>query len=311
MRRSISVDPLPAARPFLKWAGGKRQLLRELQRYVPRDFPAYHEPFLGRGALFFDLWRRDRLRGIASHLGDANADLVGVYRALADDAERVIEELRTLASDHEHDGAPAYYRVRDEIFNPERRTRQRAQGSSYPARLAAMFIYLNRTGYNGLFRLNSRGDFNVPAGRYAAPRICDEPTLRAAAAVLRSPGVNLHHRSFAAVADAAGPGDLVYFDPPYAPLSATARFTSYTAGSFSDDDQLALQQIAVQLAERGCAVIVSNSTADVVTDLYGAREARRAGLKTYRIPARRAINSKATRRGAVEEYIISNIRPRD
>ena len=208
------LEPSPAVRPFLKWAGGKRQLLRELRRYVPRDFPAYHEPFLGSGALFFDLWRSNRLHGTACQLGDANADLVGVYRALADDTENVIAQLRLLASEHQDAGAPAYYRVRDEIFNPERRTRQRGPASSYPAHLAAMFIYLNRTGYNGLFRLNSQGDFNVPVGRYAAPRICDEPTLRAAAAVLRSPSVTLHHRTFTAVAAAAGPGDLVYFDPP-------------------------------------------------------------------------------------------------
>jgi DNA adenine methylase len=311
MRPSVALDPPIGLRPFLKWAGGKRQLLRELRRYVPRDFPAYHEPFLGSGALFFDLWRSGRLHGTACHLGDANPDLVGVYRALAGDTENVIERLRLLAGEHQREGASTYYRVRDEVFNPERRTRQRARPSSYPAHLAAMFIYLNRTGYNGLFRLNSQGDFNVPVGRYAAPRICDEPTLRAAAAVLRSPSVTLHHRTFTAVADTAGPGDLVYFDPPYAPLSATSRFTSYTSGSFSEEDQRALQQLAVQLAERGCVVVVSNSTAALVTDLYRAPEARRAGFKAHRIPARRAINSKATRRGTIDEYIISNIRPRD
>ena len=309
MHRSVVNEPSPAVRPFLKWAGGKRQLLRELRRYVPRDFPAYHEPFLGSGALFFDLWRSNRLHGTACQLGDANADLVGVYRALADDTENVIAQLRLLASEHQGAGAPAYYRVRDEIFNPERRTRKSGPASSYPAHLAAMFIYLNRTGYNGLFRLNSQGDFNVPVGRYAAPRICDEPTLRAAAAVLRSPSVALHHRTFAAVAASAGRGDLVYFDPPYAPLSATARFTSYTAGNFSEKDQRALQEVVVELAGRGCAVVVSNSTADVVSQLYRAPEARRAGLKTYRIPARRAINSKAAHRGTVDEYIISNVRP--
>jgi DNA adenine methylase len=311
MHRSVVIQPAPPVRPFLKWAGGKRQLLRELRRYIPRDFPAYHEPFLGSGALFFDLWRSDRLHGTACHLGDANADLVGVYRALAEDTETVIEQLRLLAIDHRDGGPPAYYRVRDEIFNPERRTRLRRPPSSYPAHLAAMFIYLNRTGYNGLFRLNSHGDFNVPVGRYAAPRICDEPTLRAAAAVLRSPSVTLHHRTFTAVASAAGPRDLVYFDPPYAPLSATSRFTSYTSGSFSEEDQRTLQQLVVLLAERGCTVVVSNSTAAVVTELYRAPEARRAGLRTYRIPARRAINSKGARRGTVEEYIISNVKPQE
>ena len=311
MPSTLASDTAVPARPFLKWAGGKRQLLRELRRFVPAAFPAYHEPFLGSGAMFFDLWRRGRLHETACYLGDANADLVGVYRAIAEHVERVIEELHVLAAAHEDLGAPAYYRVRDEAFNPERRIRSSAPAESYPATLAAMFIYLNRTGYNGLFRLNARGDFNVPVGRYTAPRICDEGTLRAAAAVLSSPLVTLHHRSFLAVGEAAGPGDLVYFDPPYAPLSATARFTAYTPGSFAEDDQRALQQLVVQLAERGCAVVVSNSTADLVTSLYKTPEARRAGLKTYRIPARRAINSKATRRGTVEEYIISNVRPRD
>jgi DNA adenine methylase len=310
MHRSAVIEPASAVRPFLKWAGGKRQLLRELRRYVPREFSGYHEPFLGSGALFFDLWRSNRLHGTACHLGDANADLVGVYRALANDTENVIAELRLLASGHQDGGSPAYYRVRDELFNPARRTRQGSPASTYPARLAAMFIYLNRTGYNGLFRLNSQGDFNVPMGRYAAPRICDEPTLRAAAAVLRSPSVSLHHWTFTAVAAAASPGDLVYFDPPYAPLSATSRFTSYTAGNFSPKDQETLQELAITLAERECAVVVSNSTADIVSELYRAPEARRAGLRTYRIPARRAINSKGARRGAVDEYIISNVKPK-
>jgi DNA adenine methylase len=298
-------------RPFLKWAGGKRQLLRELRQYVPLQFSSYHEPFLGSGALFFDLWRRERLLDATCHLGDANADLVGVYRTLAEDPDAVIAQLRLLASDHENVGAPAYYRIRDGIFNPERRARQAVPPSSYPAHLAAMFIYLNRTGYNGLFRLNSRGDFNVPVGRYAAPRICDEPALRAAAAVLQSPSVTVSHRTFTAVADSAGPGDLVYFDPPYAPLSATSRFTAYTSGNFSEKDQRTLQDLAVQLAERGCAVIVSNSTADVVAELYRAPAARRAGLRLHRIPARRAINSKATGRGTIDEYIISNVKAQD
>jgi DNA adenine methylase len=122
--------------------------------------------------------------------------------------------------------------------------------------------------------------------------------------------VTLHHRTFTAVAKAAGPGDLVYFDPPYAPLSATARFTSYTAGNFSQKDQKTLQELVIALAERGCAVVVSNSTADIVSELYRAPEARRAGLTTYRIPARRAINSKGARRGTVDEYIISNVEPK-
>jgi DNA adenine methylase len=311
MPPSTVAHSLPAVRPFLKWAGGKRQLLRELRRFVPPVICAYHEPFLGSGALFFDLSKTGNVHGIPCHLGDANADLIGVYRAVAHDTDSVITELRRLSALHARNGADAYYQVRDRRFNPQRRARVAAGGELYSPALAAMFIYLNRTGYNGLFRLNSSGDFNVPAGRYHNPKICDEGTLRSVAAVLGSGHVTLGVQSFTEVDRTAAAGDLVYFDPPYAPLSATARFTSYTAAAFSDADQRSLQTVVVRLAGRGCFVIVSNSTAPVVRDLYEGQEARQAGLRTYRIPARRAINSKAARRGVVDEFVISNVPPRD
>ena len=305
--RHVATEPAAPVRPFLKWAGGKRQLLRELRRFVPASFGAYHEPFLGSGAMFFDLWRHERLEQATCRLGDANPDLIGVYQTLARDVEGVIRELRHLATTHHVEGASAYYRVRDEVFNPQRRTRSLTPGGPYPASLAAMFIYLNRTGYNGLFRLNSRGDFNVPVGRYAAPRICDEATLRAAGAVLSSPSVHLNIESYTRLAETVRPGDLVYFDPPYVPVSNTARFTAYTPTRFSDADQRALQQLVLGLASSGCWVIVSNSAASLVADLYDGADARSAGLRTYCIPARRAINSKAGRRGLITEYIISNV----
>jgi DNA adenine methylase len=234
-----------------------------------------------------------------------------VYRAVAHDADSVIEELRKLSALHAREGAAAYYQVRDRRFNPQRRTRVPDREILYPPVLAAMFIYLNRTGYNGLFRLNSSGDFNVPAGRYRKPNICDEPTLRSVAAVLGSGQVSLEVQSFTEIDRTAATGDLVYFDPPYAPLSATARFTSYTAGAFSDENHQTLKDIVIGLARRGCSVIVSNSTAPSVCALYESAEAREAGLDAYRIPARRAINSKATRRGTVDEFVISNVRPVD
>src|SRR4029450_7351891 len=140
---------------------------------------AYHEPFLGSGALFFDLSKTGNLRGIPCHLADANPDLIGVYQAVAHDTDSVITELRALAARHARKGTDAYYQVRDQRFNPQRRARLAASGEVYSPALAAMFIYLNRTGYNGLFRLNSRGDFNVPAGRYRNPRICNASNLRA------------------------------------------------------------------------------------------------------------------------------------
>jgi DNA adenine methylase len=304
---SIAASP-GRLRPFLKWAGGKRQLLSELRRFIPADFGAYHEAFLGSGAVFFDLWRTGVLTGRLCRLTDINPDLMGCYRAIVEDVEPIIEELQRLADAHERSGSAAYYRVRDELFNPQRRALGHSNGA-YPAELAAMFIYLNRTGYNGLFRLNGRGDFNVPIGRYKNPRICDEATLRAAAAVLRHATIHIRQDSFASLESSAKRGDLVYLDPPYAPLSATARFTSYTTASFSDEDQQVLQTLVIQLASRGCYVVLSNSTAPLVSELYRGPEARRAGLRAHRVSARRAINSKAARRGEVEEYVISNVDP--
>jgi DNA adenine methylase len=313
MHAPASPDARSTIRPFLKWAGGKRQLLGELRRFVPPRFGAYHEPFLGSGALFFDLWRGGILAGHRCTLSDVNADLVGCYQALSRDVEAVIRELRALERAHLRGGESEYYRVRDERFNP-RRLAAHAVGSGYPsceypAVLAAMFIYLNRTGYNGLFRLNARGEFNVPAGRYARPRICDEATLRAAAAVLATPGVLVRQRSYAALEGSIAADDFVYFDPPYVPLSATASFTSYTAGHFSLEDQHQLRDLVVRLAARGCLVVLSNSAASAVTRLYDTSAARGAGLRLFRVSARRAINSHAGRRGSIDEYVISNVRP--
>ena len=175
-----------------------------------------------------------------------------------------------------------------------------------------MFIYLNRTGFNGLYRLNSQGLFNVPAGRYSNPQICDGANLKAAARALGSPAVELVHGVYESVLGAARKGDLVYLDPPYAPLSTTSQFTSYTAGGFSDDDQRLLQQVVIELAERGCYVVLSNSTAAIIANLYETnRSAKQVGLRTYRVPAKRAINSNPTKRGDVMEFIITNVPPTD
>ena len=297
-----STIPRAPVRPFVKWAGGKRQLLTELRRFIPAAFNAYHEPFLGSGALFFDLWTRGLVAGRAASLTDNNADLVGCYVAIRDEVEAVIACLESHDRAHRENPDAHYYRVRDELFNPARRKRSPAR---YSAELAAMFIYLNRTGFNGLFRLNSRGAFNVPAGRYAKPTICDASNLRAVSAALSADRISLEQAPYESVLDRARSGDLIYFDPPYAPLSTTARFTSYTADGFSNEDQRRLQQVACELVTRGCHVIISNSTAPAIGQLY--REA--PGLRAHEVAARRAINSNARRRGDVMEYIISNVRP--
>jgi DNA adenine methylase len=172
-----------------------------------------------------------------------------------------------------------------------------------------MLIYLNRTAYNGLFRLNSRGAFNVPAGRYPTVTICDADNLRALSGALRRPGLSLEARSFELALGAGQAGDFVYLDPPYAPVSRTAHFTSYTADRFGTDAQVRLQQEVVKLATRGASVLLSNSVAPDITQLYArSLEARSAGLKARTVPARRAINSRASGRGAVREYLITNVR---
>lgn len=294
------------ARPFLKWAGGKRQLLPQLKRFVP-PFSAYTEAFLGSGALFFDLAADGRTDGVPVTLIDDNLDLIGTYKALARDPSGVIAELGRLARGHARGGRTFYYEVRDTRFNARRRTLAAPAADRYPVELAAQFVYLNRTGFNGLFRLNAKGEFNVPPGRYDRPRICDEDNLRAVAALLSQPRVSIVHGTFERVRDTARPGEFLYFDPPYAPVSRTSQFTAYTAAGFSLADHQRLQALVVELARRGCAVLVSNSVAPQVEALFDSNdEVRRAGLRAYRVPARRAINSAAAARGAVQEYLISN-----
>jgi DNA adenine methylase len=297
------------AKPLLKWAGGKRQLLPALRRFYPGQFEQYIEPFVGSGAVFFDLYNAGRLRGKRAILIDSNADLIGCYQAVRDAPDAVAAALDQLADAHCAGGREHYYDVRDRRFNPLRDKGRQQHGSiEYSPELAAMFIYLNRTGFNGLFRLNSRGKFNVPVGRYAKPRISDRDRLFGVAEALRAPGVELVTASFELALERSRPGDFLYFDPPYAPLSATSRFTSYTSQPFGTTDQHRLQEVVVTLVRRGCHVVVSNSTAPVIERLYDRNtEAQAAGLRAHRASARRSVNSKAGRRGPISEYLITNV----
>ena len=295
--------------PLLKWAGGKRQLLPHLRRFYPRSFNRYIEPFVGSGAVFFDLHASGRLRDHEAVLIDSNADLIGCYQAVRDAPHAIADALERLAAAHAIEGRAHYLVVRNERFNPTRDRLRRADGAiAYTPELAAMFIYLNRTGFNGLFRLNRRGEFNVPPGRYVRPRIADRERLVRVAKALASPGVRLIRGGFERAREVAERGDFVYIDPPYAPLTPTANFTSYTAACFDRDDQARLQKTVVGLAKRGCYVLVSNSTANEIAELYEDCDiVRAAGLRTLRVAARRAINSNASRRGPIEEYLITNV----
>ena len=297
-------------RPILKWAGGKRQLLPTLRRYYPTGFRRYFEPFLGSGAVFLDCHNRGLLDTCEVHLSDINADVIGCYRMVRDQVEAVIEALGVLEDGHGAKGTRHFYAVRDDQFNAIRREIHASAdpASAYTPSLAAMLIYLNRTGYNGLFRVNSRGGFNVPAGRYGKVTICDAPNLRRLSAALRRPGLTVRVRPFEDALGEGQEGDFVYLDPPYAPVSRTAQFTSYTAVRFGPEEQARLQQSVVRLARLGASVLLSNSVAPDIRRLYETDiEARSAGLKAKKVDARRAINSRASRRGAVREYLITNI----
>ena len=300
----VSERSQPTVRPLLKWAGGKRQLLHALGERYPASFDRYLEPFFGSGAVFFDLLNRGLLAGRQVRLADVNPDLVGTYRALRDRTEEVIAALEGLAADYRRRGVEAYYDVRDLRFNP-----WRAAERAYTPELAAMLIFLNRTGFNGLFRQNRAGGFNVPAGRYTNPTICDPDHLRAVARAFRTPGVTIDLRPFDESLAGAGAGDFVYLDPPYAPLSKTASFAHYTAGGFSHTDQLRLLRAVIDACNRGAHVVLSNSSAPEIVKAYASREARLAGLKVDMVPARRAINSRASARGVVNEVILTNVAP--
>lgn len=269
----------PQARPFLKWAGGKGQLISQLRPLLPADFGRgrYFEPFVGGAALYF------AFRPPRATLTDVNRELIDCYVTVRDHADALIQELQGHAYDEAH-----YYAVRG--LDP---------AALLPVARAARTIFLNRTGFNGLYRVNSAGRFNVPFGRYVKPAICNAAQLKACAEALR--GVVLAARDFGGVLDDARRGDFVYFDPPYAPLSYTSSFTSYVPGGFGWDAQLRLRELFGALHRRGVRVMLSNSDHPEVRALY-------RGFLIHEVAALRSINVKSTRRGRIGEVVILSYR---
>ena len=264
--------------------------------------------------MFFDLLNTGRLARREILLCDVNPDLIGCYWTVRDRADDVIRELKTLAREYRRAGSECYYDVRDRRFNPARADLQSQSSTQqdvalrYTPELAAMLIFLNRTGFNGLFRLNRRGGFNVPAGRYTDPRICDETNIRSVAAALRQPRVSIELSTFDQTLAGTKRGDFVYCDPPYAPLSRTSSFAHYTAGGFTSFDQWRLQQAVMAACRRGARVVVSNSSASEIVQAYTDAGSAEGVAGDQPVPARRAINSRASARGPVDELIISNVK---
>jgi DNA adenine methylase len=266
-------------RPFLKWAGGKTQLLPALLKRVPNSYNRYLEPFLGGGALYFAMQPR------TAYLADLNPELINCFEVVRGNLAELKEELKRYRYDKE-----MYYEVRE-------LDRKAEYSSTSPVARAARFIYLNKTCFNGLYRVNAKGHFNVPFGAYKDPTILDVPNLTACSNTLQS--AVLKTGTFEEIADVADAGDFVYFDPPYAPVSETAAFTQYVSGGFDAASQELLLLTCLKLHQKGVKWMLSNSNTNIIQELY-------RGFKVEAVEASRAINSKAEKRGPILELIIRN-----
>jgi DNA adenine methylase len=267
------------ARPFIKWAGGKAQLLPNLTKRLPTKYRRYFEPFMGGAALFFHLAPQE------AYLADTNPELVGCYKAVRDDVEGLISELSRHRYEEEY-----YYSVREW-------DRTDAFSTLAPVVRAARFIYLNKTCFNGLYRVNSKGHFNVPFGNYSNPTIVDADNLRECSRALARAEIVVS--DYEGVVDEVERGDFVYFDPPYAPLSVTSSFTAYTKQGFDYSDQEALREVCHRLDRKGVFFMLSNSSNPRMLELY-------SDFTVQTVSATRAINSKASDRGPVSEIIVTN-----
>ena len=301
------------AKPFLKWAGGKRQLLAQLEaRFPPQlhngGISRYAEPFVGSGALFFKVFQSYPIRECL--LADVNPDLILVYKSIQQDVNGLINCLGEIEMSYldlnPDQRKDFYYQIRAE-YNLQRETVQYQEFDSKWVLRAAYMLFLNRTGYNGLFRLNSSGEFNVPFGRYKNPRILDADNLHNVAALLQA--VTIQYGDFAETADFVNGRTLVYFDPPYRPLSTTAHFTSYSKEGFDDQQQLRLADFYRRLDAKGAKLMLSNSdphNADPEDDFF---EKAYHDFRIERLKARRNINRDAGKRGPISELLILNYNP--
>ncbi len=274
-------------RPFVKWVGGKRQLLKQFRHlglYPPEKInlekATYHEPFLGGGAVFFDLMPKK------AFLSDLNSELVTTYNVIKNDVENLIKALKRQKYEKDY-----FLKVRSKKLE-----------NLSDLQIATRFIYLNRTCFNGMYRVNSRGEFNVPFGKYDNPLICDDENLRKVSKSLQT--IQINHEDYKAVLKRAKKGDFVYLDPPYHPLSKTASFTAYTSQGFGEKEQIELRDTYLELHKRGCFVMLSNSNADFINKIYS--EVKKEGIKINKVEAGRAINSNGKNRGKVSEILVIN-----
>lgn len=276
MQKKLFKEKPKKPKPPIKWAGGKGQLLSQFAPHFPKKgFLKYGEPFFGGGAVFFNLQPSKAI------LIDSNFELINFFRVVRDDLSKLLDKLNSHVNEKEY-----FYSVR--AINPEEISK---------VERASRFLYLNKTAFNGLWRVNKKGNFNVPFGRYKNPNYKDEENLSMVSKALQ--GQKIIHGDFEEILEHMEPQDFVYFDPPYHPISETSNFTSYTSNSFNAEDQKRLAACFKELDRRGCWVFLSNSDVDFIRNLY-------EGYNIETVSARRAINSKANKRGPVSELVIKN-----
>lgn len=273
------------AKPFLKWVGGKKQIIPQIKKYIPENYYKYFEPFIGGGALFFDLEPKK------AYINDINKILISAYRNIKNHPYEIIKKLEDLQKifyeKNNEERKIYFYEIRDTFNDTE-----------YDSFLKTSYIiFLNKTCYNGMYRENSKGKFNVPFGRYKNPKILDEKNILAVSKLLQN--VTITDYSFEKAVEDAKRGDFIYFDPPYHPLSITSNFTSYSNGGFTKKDQIKLRDVFKDLHKRSCFVMLSNSDTKFIREIY-----KEFTQKT--ITATRSINCKATGRGEINELLITN-----
>lgn len=271
--------------PFLKWAGGKRQLLPAIKKYLPAKYTEYYEPFVGAGALLFSLQPE------TCTLNDTNSELINCYQVIRDQPEELLE----LCQEHQANNSQAYY------YQLREQDRQAGFHQRTPVERAARIIYLNKTCFNGLFRVNNSGQFNVPYGKYKNPVIADPAVIKAISTYLNQATCRILNQDFEEALATAKKGAFIYFDPPYHPLSDTSSFTGYSINGFGEQEQIRLKELCDQLTNKGCQVLVSNSAAPLIKSLYDNPR-----YEMVEVKATRAINAVTSKRGKINELLIHN-----
>ena len=291
------------AKPFLKWAGGKGQLLKEIEKYYPfakdASMTKYAEPFVGGGAVLFDILNKFKLQEV--YISDINAELINTYTIIRDDIDALLDVLRRFESDYlalDNDGRKEAYLAKRARFNGLKSKKENG------VELAALMIFLNKTCFNGLYRVNRKGEYNVPMGAYKNPLICDENNLRKVSKKLKN--VRIVCGDYTESHDFIDDKTFVYFDPPYRPLTPTANFTSYTEGMFDDKNQLELAKFVQELDKKGAKIVASNSDPKNTNEDDNFFDDAYAKQNIKRVSATRMINRNSDKRGKINELLISN-----